>query len=329
MDKTNNQKVSTNNSVRRSKPDVNTRKRPAQQSSVNRSNSSRASEPKNPQRPTSRTAKSAKNSKLIASRIKLIGFLFCCVLVLVLSVSALRSILSSSPTADNGKSPQDIAAGVNYIKQLENVDVITVQNDISNKEAEKKLEALKNGDVDVWSQFSDSVIIGDSRAVGFYYYDFLPEERVLAMGGASLYQIPDWLEQIQILQPKYVFICLGINDIGLGAWNSDEYAVAYKEAMESIWEVCPNCTIYPNSTLLAIDPAFEQSTAWYDIPEYNEYLKAMCDENDYPFVDNDLLCEQYRDLYQPDGIHMMPDFYEPWAYNMLKTVMEYEDSHSE
>ena len=272
-----------------------------------------------------------RKSDVTAARLKLIAMGLACVIVLVSSVLGIRAIVSggSGSAVETAKvSSEEIAKGVNYLTQLEAVDISIVQEEISNKQAVQKLEALQNGEVDVWSQFSDAVIIGDSRAVGFSYYGFLPEDRVLAEGGASLYNIPDYLDQVAALQPKYVFICLGINDIGLGAWDSDEYAVAYKEAMESIWEVCPNCIIFPNSTLLAIDPAFEQSTAWYDIPEYNDYLKAMCEENDYPFVDNTALCEEYTDLYQPDGIHMMPDFYEPWALNMIQTVMDYEESHS-
>ena len=42
-------------------------------------------------------------------------------------------------------------------------------------------------DIDtVWQEFSDAVILGDSRAVGFSYYSFLDASRVLASSGERI-----------------------------------------------------------------------------------------------------------------------------------------------
>ena len=48
------------------------------------------------------------------------------------------------------------------------------------------LEQLESGQINVWSLFDDAVILGDSRVVGYEFYDFLPDERVLAEGGATI-----------------------------------------------------------------------------------------------------------------------------------------------
>ena len=43
----------------------------------------------------------------------------------------------------------------------------------------------------------------------------------------------------------------------------------------------------------------------------------MCEENDVLFADNTQLSEDYADLWQPDGIHLLPEFYPHWAANLI------------
>lgn len=49
------------------------------------------------------------------------------------------------------------------------------------------------------------MILGDSRAVGFSYYQFLPENQVLAKNGATIDDIPDYMDQIVALNPSSIF----------------------------------------------------------------------------------------------------------------------------
>ena len=43
----------------------------------------------------------------------------------------------------------------------------------------------------------------------------------------------------------------------------------------------------------------------------------MCEENGVLFADNTQLSEDYADLWQPDGIHLLPEFYPRWAANLI------------
>lgn len=43
----------------------------------------------------------------------------------------------------------------------------------------------------------------------------------------------------------------------------------------------------------------------------------MCEENGVLFADNTQLSEDYADLWQPDGIHLLPEFYPHWAANLI------------
>ncbi|MDO4459561.1 MAG: GDSL-type esterase/lipase family protein [Clostridia bacterium] len=249
----------------------------------------------------------------------------------VIALIILISIISNVSGSSNNivKSSRDINEGVAYIKGLEAVDTSEIEATIQHRKKMQRLEALQNGTMSVWAQFDDSVIMGDSRAVGFYYYEFTPEERTLAEAGATILAIDDHLDDLKRLNPSNVFVCYGLNDISIGIWdNKEDYCQSMKEQVEKIKSVCPNATVYISSIIPATDPAFETSTAWLQIPEYNDALKAMCEDLDWPFIDNSDVVEEYKDHYQPDGIHLETVFYEPWALNMISEVMDYESAHS-
>ncbi len=269
----------------------------------------------------------ANNAKKVKGKNPIIIAVGVLVIVIILLIIILNSIGSGDSTPLT--SSKDITSGVNYIKELEVQSVDAIESDIQQRKKMQRLEALKNGTMSVWAQFDDSVILGDSRAVGFYYYEFLPEDRVLAEAGNTILNIDDHLDEIKKLNPSNVFICYGVNDIGGFYDSTEDYCRDMKQQMQKIWEQAPNCTIYISSIIPCVDPAFDTSSAWRRIPEYNEALKKMCEENNWPFIDNDAVVEEYKDHYQPDGIHLETVFYEPWALNMISAVMDWEAKQSD
>ena len=91
---------------------------------------------------------------------------------------------------DSGHSSEKVSEGIHYLKMLEEEDVQEVEDLIAlqqkdRRQAEKDeiMRQVEAGEIDVWSLFTDYVLMGDSRAVGFSYYGFMPEERVIAGGG--------------------------------------------------------------------------------------------------------------------------------------------------
>lgn len=222
-----------------------------------------------------------------------------------------------------GKSTQQTvsAAGLDYLKSLESRDVSSIEKTIKEIEKEEQREALESGELTVWEQFQDYAIMGDSRALEINQYGFLPSERVLAHRGATINDIPEYMDRLKTLNPSYVFLCYGLNDVELGCWeNPEEYTVDLGKAIESIREELPDAEVYVNSILPAQDPPYELSDGWKDIPEYNEVIKAYCEENEYPYIDNTQVIEDHSDLYEVDGVHFQADFYEYWAANMLTEV---------
>lgn len=193
---------------------------------------------------------------------------------------------------------------------------------------EQWLAELRSGERSVWPLFEDYVLLGDSRTMGFSYYGFLPEERVLADSGATILKVEEHLDELKELSPTMIFLTYGINDIGIGYWpTSEDYVNKIDETIQLLAKELPDATVYLSSIIPAIDPAFERGPAWRQIPEYNEAVKAWCAENGVHYVDITALCEENLSLYQADGVHMMREFYPSWAIELISEV--YADDFNE
>lgn len=253
-----------------------------------------------------------------------------------LFLCALLLCLSGCQKGETAAQHEAVAAGVAYLQSLEALDPDKVRalkrqaeeerKQRQKEEAAEKLREereeqerkLRSGEVDVWSQFKDYVILGDSRAVGFYYYDFLDKSRVLADGGNTIATVPERLEAMHALDPRMIFLCYGINDTSIGYWNTkEEYVEAMGETLNLLQKEFPEATVVVSSILPARDPAFRLTSKWYQIPDYSNAVKAYCEENHIAFADNTKIAEEHADLWQPDGIHLCPDFYPYWATNLI------------
>lgn len=224
----------------------------------------------------------------------------------------------------------DTAPGLALLETLEQGDPAAVDAVLRERAPQvPELDLDENGEIDaekVWSAFQDYVLLGDSRGVGFDYYGFLDDLRVMADAGNTILQIEEHMEEIVALQPRYVYICYGINDVGLGIWSPDEYAEAFMGYVAELKSRLPEVTVVISSILPAYDPAFEQNSAWYDIPTFNEKVAAACEENGIAYSNNDALAAAYPELYQPDGIHLMPEFYPYWAKNLIEAGLKAQNN---
>ncbi len=215
-------------------------------------------------------------------------------------------------------SGSDTQEGILHLKELEAKDMAAIEQEIKQHKQAARARALEEGTLSVWAQFSDYAIFGDSRTVGFYFYEFLDQQRVLADGGLTIADLSTYMDQLKLLNPSALFLCTGLNDVSIGYWNTpEEYVAAYEELMQQLMSELPDTHIYINSIFPALDPAFEQSSAWRNIPDYNAAVKAWCEEKGYSYIDNTPVFEEHQDLYDPDGIHFQKEFYEYWAINML------------
>lgn len=215
----------------------------------------------------------------------------------------------------------EVREGTAYLKELEGKDLSSVEEEVKEARAKTRAEAVESGELSVWAQFGDDVIFGDSRSVGFSFHEFLDSRRVIADGGYTIADIAAYEDQIAELNPSNLFLCTGLNDVSIGYWETPEaYVEGYEEVVQELMSKLPDTEIYINSIFPAQDPAFEQSSKWREIPDYNAALQAWCQEKGYHYIDNTEVYESHSDLYDADGIHFQKEFYEYWAANMLAEV---------
>ena len=250
---------------------------------------------------------------------------------IVLAVAVLAAVLVLSLGGKSGKDTADeeISRGLAYLQSLEEkdpADVQQVRKAIRQRELDEQrddlLDQLTSGTIDPFSLFQDYVVMGDSRAVGFWYRDFLDKSRVLADGGHTIRNIPDQIDDLVTLNPSTIYLCYGLNDCSIGYWDSAEsYVAEYVQVVKAIQEKLPNATIVVSSILPARDPAFQKSAKWRNIPEWSAALEKACKDNGILFANCDQLAEDYPKLWDPDGIHFREEFYPYWASNLVVTVL--------
>ena len=248
--------------------------------------------------------------------------------VLVMLAAAAAVILNLS---SKQKEPEEdaVSAGIAYLEEREAKDpsVVTearkaIYQAKIDAQRDQIIASLTDGTTDPFSYFKDYVLCGDSRAVGFWYRNFLDKSRVIADGGHTIRNLASELDQIAALNPSQIFLCYGLNDTSIGYWNSaEEYAAEYMQIIADLQELCPDATIVVSSILPARDPAFERSTKWYNIPEWSAAVEAACKENNILFANCDQLAEDYPNLWDPDGIHLRKEFYPYWGSALIAAIL--------
>lgn len=249
------------------------------------------------------------------------------ILVSVLAVVFVISLVGALFQED--ETDKAIKEGIEYLESLEEKNpqlVADVRRSIYEAEIDAQREELllqlSNGTIDPFSLFKDYVVMGDSRAVGFWYRDFLDKDRVLADGGHTIRNITEQMDTLVALNPSTIYLCYGLNDISIGYWNSaEEYVAEYMEIINEIQTRLPNATIVVSSILPARDPAFERSEKWRNIPAWSAALEQACLENGILFANCDQLAVDHPELWDPDGIHFREAFYPYWASNLVVTVL--------
>lgn len=261
--------------------------------------------------------KKSQNGNNISPKIRLV--LEGLAVILILCVIIYMLFFRGKETTD------DLTEGIAYIENLEATDITVTEKKIKDiKKAERKA-ALESGEIDVWQQFDDAVILGDSRAVGFEFYEFLEDSRVMAEAGATIRNIPNYVEGVKSVNPSSVVLCFGLNDIGIGYWNTvEEYIAEIDEMIKLLKDSVPDVTVFVNSIIPVTDSALGRSEKWSEIPDWNAAIKTHCEEKGIPYIDVTSTVEEHQDLYDVDGQHMMRDFYEYWAIAMITEMNEYE-----
>lgn len=222
-------------------------------------------------------------------------------------------------------SSSSMAKGREYLSAQDSKDIAEVQSQIQKNKIQQLGSSIATGEASIFSAFSDSVIMGDSRVYGFGSYGFLPWSQVYAAAGSTVCNIEDYLDVIQAGQPSIIYMAYGVNDMGLEIgkeYGEDGYSKVYEEQINNVLAVSPHSKIVVNSILEVTPQRLEQTPRWNKAEDWNKQLEAMCERNGWIFVNNSrITAGGQADIYQADGVHLVPDFYPEWAKNNLEAAI--------
>ena len=248
-----------------------------------------------------KTAKQKKQKK--QERILLVlGFL---VVVMILIV-VLRGILGKK------QDPAVTSEGLKIIQKEEKADI---------KEIETEIQRLENGGTkhaDSEELFAKSVVIGDSITEGLSVYGVLDDSSVSAKAGASLSNSDDLLAAAAAMQPEYVFLAFGSNDLQMTGGDSEKFQENYEVFLQKVQAQFPDAKIFVNGIFPVTEQAAASDSNYARIDAFNKVLKKICKQEKLTYIDTSDLPEQ--DDYASDGVHMNSALYKKWAERMTEVA---------
>ena len=160
-------------------------------------------------------------------------------------------------------------------------------------------------DVEIRQVFAGNVIIGDSITESIVEYGYLDTDVVVSKRGLNVGAADDQISTAIALNPSHVFMAFGSNDLEIYGSASSEFIDAYRTQIKKIQTALPDVPIYINCIL--------------PITDYNEGLIKLCQEMGCTFIDNStIVTDSSENLYEPDGEHVIQDYYPKWLTNMAQ-----------
>jgi len=177
--------------------------------------------------------------------------------------------------------------------------------------------------------FDDAFFIGDSITTGLDMLVDFDERPRLARIGLTLQSADTEIRDYVGLHPSYVFVLLGTNDLNYYNMNEELYAERYWVLIQTLRELFPEATIFPQ-TILPVADFYDGSESITNerIASFNAALAALCIKHNLNLVD---IAAAWRlpDLslhpdVTSDGLHINYQYYGSWL-QLLKSAVLIED----
>jgi lysophospholipase L1-like esterase len=209
------------------------------------------------------------------------------------------------------RQPFDVSEGLEVLHQMENADISRIETRIAELEGQEG-EAGLTETLSIREFFAGIVVMGDSIADGLLANDVLNPSSVVSNLGVQVsgIGIETEIERLVELNPRIVFLSYGANDILIGHVTTYRFIQAYGELIDGIMRVLPDTTIIINGIL----PFRYDVVGSAIVEEFNEVLFDLAYNRQIAFLNHGELVRE--DLYEDDGVHFTPEFYERWAESM-------------
>lgn len=275
-------------------------------------------------------------NETLKNSIRIILVTLAAILISIAAVLIIAQTERAEAAYAETETASQVARGTAYIKSQEAAPVAPIEEAISAEEqevlkAEERAEFFSSPDrIFEALVSSNTVLVGESRTAGFSAYGFLDDNHVLGGIGWSIQEIPALYEQIAFLAPSNIVFSFGINELGrypdtpVYYYSPELFTQDLDNFITTIRGMVPGAKIYVNCIVPCTDAVYEEYPGYGAIPEWNEHLKAYCEEKGYGFIDISDLCAEHVDMYIEDGTHLVSDFYPYWGARILEAILDHE-----
>ncbi|MBY0756281.1 hypothetical protein K5V21_12570 [Clostridium sardiniense] len=228
-----------------------------------------------------------------------------------------------------------VEEGLLAVRNLENKNVSDIQSKIEkikqDKQNKMRQESIKKNEKSNTNEqknrsykaiFEDTVFMGDSLIEPLDEYNFLSSSSVVATKGRNVITANEKdISSVISLKPRKIVMLYGMNDLGMFKYKND-FINKYKKLIANIRKQLPGTQIYINNIFKTQEKVWlkDKNLRPERITEFNNALKDMCDELKINYIDVSYLVQSNSKLYEPDGIHLIANFYPKWLEQINKKI---------
>lgn len=169
----------------------------------------------------------------------------------------------------------------------------------------------------VHTLFANTIFFGDSMTQAISDCGFMDAANVVYQRSATIDVLIPKIPEVAATLPQQVIIFTGLNDCNHYIDIAD-YRRDYVTMLQQLKASIPGVKIVVSSLLPPSDAFGATRPDLARAPQFDQELRAICQENDVTYVDSTWIVRQKN--YQEDGIHMNRTFYRVW-FRYLKALL--------
>lgn len=169
----------------------------------------------------------------------------------------------------------------------------------------------------VHTLFANTIFFGDSMTQAISDCGFMDAANVVYQRSATIDVLIPKIPEVAATLPQQVIIFTGLNDCNHYTDIAD-YRRDYVTMLQQLKASIPGVKIVVSSLLPPSDAFGATRPDLAMAPQFDQELRAICQENDVTYVDSIWIVRQKN--YQEDGIHMNRTFYRVW-FRYLKALL--------
>ena len=186
---------------------------------------------------------------------------------------------------------------------------------VDDLEAEKqKILAMTDADwneADITRWFENAAIVGDSiiRQVRLFHFLDAP---VFAEGGIHISVELPLLDEVEAAAPSVIFLCFGMNDVGVFEDRVDRYVGRYTNVIRRLQASLPEAVIYVCAALPVTPERLAEEPKYGYLDLYNREMEKACPDAGAYFIDSSFILDAHPEWYNVDGRHPREEYYPMW-----------------